>query len=198
MTTLPTSALKNQNRLFPGHPFNALSMIINKLLKLNPMKIKILFISICLIRVFASCTDKKDGMVRKNEAVAKAFIESLNSHDVTKFTSLFADTCVYEEVASGRKYKNRDKITIYIESTLSGIPDTKFETINIAANDSIAVVEWIWKGTNTVGWADMGIPATNKFFTLKGMSIMVIEDGLIRRNSDYWDWNSFIRGIGAK
>ena len=43
----------------------------------------------------------------------------------------------------------------------------------------------------------MGIPATNKYFELKGLSIMEIEKGLIKRNSDYWDWNSFIKGIGA-
>ena len=121
----------------------------------------------------------------------------LNSHDVNKFTSLFAEQCLYEEIASGRSYTNRDKISVYIGSTISGIPDTKFETVNILAYDSIAVVEWIWKGTNSVGWTDIGIPATNKYFELRGISIMLIENGLIKRNSDYWDWNSFISRISG-
>jgi len=111
---------------------------------------------------------------------------------------LFAENSIYEEVASGRSYKTREKIAIYIGSTISGIPDTKFETKNILANDSLAVVEWIWKGTNSVGWADMGLPATNKYFELRGLSIMVIKNGLITRNSDYWDWSTFLIGIGAK
>ncbi len=37
-----------------------------------------------------------------------------------------------------------------------------------------------------------------KYFELRGLSIMVIENGLITRNSDYWDWNSFLIGIGAE
>jgi len=111
---------------------------------------------------------------------------------------LFAENSIYEEVASGRSYKTRENIATYIGSTISGIPDTKFKTVSILANDSLAVVEWIWKGTNSVGWADMGLPATNKYFELRGLSIMVIKNGLITRNSDYWDWSTFLIGIGAK
>jgi len=57
------------------------------------------------------------------------------------------------------------------------------------------MVEWIWKGTNPVGWATMGIPATGKYFEIKGESEMKIENDLIRKNSDYWDWNPFMTEI---
>jgi len=163
------------------------------------MKTKLLFSSIGILLICYSCSGQNNkSLIQKNEAIANSFIEYLNSHDVDKFTSLFAENCIYEEVASGRSYKTREKIAIYIGSTISGIPDTKFETINILANDSVAVIEWIWKGTNTVGWTDMGLPATNKYFELKGTSLMIIKNGFITRNSDYWDWNSFLIGIGAK
>jgi len=45
----------------------------------------------------------------------------------------------------------------------------------------MAVIEWIWKGTNSVGWKDMGITATNKYFELRGLSLMEIENGLIKK-----------------
>ena len=32
----------------------------------------------------------------------------------------------------------------------------------------------------------------------EGSSVMEIEDGLIKRNSDYWDWKSFLTGIGVE
>jgi steroid delta-isomerase-like uncharacterized protein len=163
------------------------------------MKTKLIFISIGIILICTFCGGQNNNcLIQKNETIAKSFIEYLNSHDVDKFTSLFAENGIYEEVASGRNYTTREKIAVYIGSTISGIPDTKFETVNILANDSLAVVEWIWKGTNSAGWADMGLPATNKYFELRGLSIMVIENGLITRNSDYWDWNSFLFEIGAK
>ncbi len=163
------------------------------------MKAKLFFISIGIILFCAFCNGQNTkGIIQKNESIAKSFIEYLNSHDVGKFTSLFAENGIYEEVATGRSYTNRQKIAVYIGSTISGIPDTKFETINMMATNNLAVVEWIWKGTNSVGWAEMGLPATDKYFELKGVSVMVIENGLITRNSDYWDWNSFLTGIGVR
>ena len=163
------------------------------------MKTKPIIISIGIFLICSSCGGQTNkSLIQKNEVIAKSFIEYLNSHDVDKFTSLFAENSIYEEVASGRSYKTLEKIAIYIGSTISGIPDTKFEPVNIFANDSLAVIEWIWKGTNSVGWADMGLPATNKYFELRGLTIMKIKNGLIIRNSDYWDWNTFLIGIGAK
>jgi steroid delta-isomerase-like uncharacterized protein len=163
------------------------------------MKTKLFFITsfIILLCTFYGC-QTKNSLIQKNKTIAISFIKTLNSHDINKFTELFEENGIYEEVASGRSYRTREKIAIYIGSTISGIPDTKFETINILATDSLAVVEWIWKGTNSIGWADMGLPATNKYFELRGISIMVIENGLITRNSDYWDWDTFLIGIGAK
>ena len=43
----------------------------------------------------------------------------------------------------------------------------------------------------------MGIPATGKYFELPGVSVMEIENHKIKRNNDYWDWNTFMRLIGA-
>jgi steroid delta-isomerase-like uncharacterized protein len=163
------------------------------------MKAKSIIICIGVLLICSSCSGQNNkSLIQINESIANSFIEYLNAHDVDRFTALFAENCLYEEVAPGRTYKTREKLAIYIGSTISGIPDTRFETINVLANDSIAVIEWIWKGTNTVGWIDMGLPATNKYFELRGTSLMVIKNGFITRNSDYWDWNSFLIGIGAK
>ncbi len=162
------------------------------------MKIKFLCLSITVLLSYTSCQSQYNPkLVRTNEAIAVSFMESLNSHDISKLISLFSENCLYEEVATGRRYTGRNNIAAYIRSTIDGIPDTKFKTVNILANDSLAVVEWLWTGTNSVGWAEMGIPATNKSLKLQGLSIMKIKNGLITRNRDYWDWNSFIRGIGA-
>jgi len=163
------------------------------------MKTKLIFISVGIILICSFCAGQNNNSRRqRNKAIANSFIEYLNSHDVDKFTSLFAENSIYEEVASGRSYKTRENIAIYIGSTISGIADTKFKTVSILANDSLTVVEWHWKGTNSVGWTDMGLPAPNNTYELRGISLMVIKNGFITRNSDYWDWNSFLIGIGAK
>ena len=163
------------------------------------MKIKknisILFITLVFFIFGCSETSKKNS---ENEALVKSFMESWSMHDVDKLVSLFSDSCLYEEVASGRKYSDKQGIANYAKSTLSGVPDSKFEIISIITSDSMAVVEWIWKGTNSVGWPSLKIPATNKYFEIRGVSVMAIEANHIKRNSDYWDWNTFIKGIGAE
>jgi len=150
----------------------------------------------CILFLFG-CKETKQNN-QENERIAKSFIKYWNERDVDKIISLFSDNCLYEEVATGRKYSDKDGISNYAISTLSGIPDSKFEIINIVSNDNLSVVEWIWKGTNSVGWPSMGIPATNKYFEVRGVSVMIIENNLIKRNSDYWDWNTFLREIGVQ
>ena len=61
--------------------------------------------------------------------------------------------------------------------------------------ESQLVVEWIFNGTNTVGWPN--IPANNGKFNLKGVSVMEIEDGKIKHNREYWDLQTFTRAVGA-
>jgi len=163
----------------------------------DQMNSKRIFYLILILLIFSifKCTDNKEI---ENEIIARDFIEACSAHDIEKAISLFTETCLYEEVARGRKFTNREGIAGYLNGTISGIPDTKFEIITIIANDSSAMVEWIWKGTNTVGWPSLGLPATNKYFELRGTSVMTIENGLIKRNTEYWDWNSFLKGIGIE
>ena len=160
------------------------------------MKISFILFIICFL-TFSFTSKIENNMVKENETIAKAFIEAWNSHDMKKLNSLFATEFVYIEVASGRKYYNEEALSNYGNLTIAGIPDTKFEIVSVMANEKFAAVEWIWKGTNSVGWDFMGIPATNKYFELPGVSVMEIENDKITRNCDYWDWNSFMRLIGA-
>jgi steroid delta-isomerase-like uncharacterized protein len=150
------------------------------------------FLIICLCLIFGFRSDHESI---KNDAVVRSFIESWNNHDINKMISLFSEKCVYEVIPDGGKFLSKQEIAAYASSTFSGIPDTKMILVNVVTNDSTGVAEWIWKGTNTVGWPDLGIPATNKAFEVRGLSIMQIRDGLIAYNKDYWDWNTFIKGV---
>ncbi len=154
-----------------------------------------LIVIILLVTTIMGCANKK---VSENEAIARSFMEAWTTHDIDRLTSLFAEDCLYEEISSGRKYVNKKGIAGYANGSIAGIPDTKFETVSIIANENMAMVEWIWKGTNTVGWPSMGLPPTDKYFELRGVSVMEIENGHIIRNSDYWDEKSFLKGIGVE
>ena len=135
--------------------------------------------------------------VKKNEAIARSFMEAWSSHDSDKLLSLFDEDCLYEEVCSGRKFTDKDGIKDYLINTIHGTPDAKFDIVSVIANEDMATIEWIWKATNTVGWEYMGIPATNKYFEIRGVSVLTIESNRIKKCSDYWDWGTFMKGIGV-
>jgi len=147
--------------------------------------------------IFFSCTDSPKK-VQENELIARSFIEAWSKHDSEKLTSLFDEECHYEEVPTGRNFTYKKDIAEYMNNTLSGMPDSEFVVESIIASENTAMVEWIWKGTNSVGWDYMDIPATDKYFEIKGVSVMAIENSLIIRNRDYWDWNTFMKGIGIE
>ena len=151
------------------------------------------FIIFLLVITIFGCTNKK---ISENETIARSFCEAWSTHDIDKLTSLFAEDCLYEEVAAGKKYENKKAIAEWANYSLSGLSDTELEIVSIIASDNMATIEWIWKGTNTVGWP--GIPPNNKYFEIRGVSVMVIENNLIKRNRDYWDMNTFLKGIGVQ
>ena len=149
-----------------------------------------------LVALFCTaCTGNR--LANENESIARSFIEAWNSHDASRLTSLFADEFVYLEVASGRKYIKEETLASYFNLTIEGMPDSEFELVSVVANENFASVEWIWEGTNSVGWDFIGIPATGKHMKLPGVSVMEIENQKIVRNNDYWDWSSFMKGIGV-
>ena len=162
------------------------------------MKTKINFSIVVIVLMFLFGCNESNKKIHDNEAVAKAFIDAWTSHDADKLTSLFAEDCLYEEVARSLKYTNKKEIAEYVNGVISGVPDTDLEIVSVIVSESMAMAEWIWKGTNTVGWPSMGIPATNKYFECRGTSVMEIENGLVKRNSDYWDWQSFLTSIGVE
>lgn len=157
------------------------------------MKTKLFIIGVSLFSLMEFDSLSQSSL--KNEVLVKTFIEAWNDHNTDKLTSLFAEQCLYEVMADGGSFSSRQQIAAYAKSTFSGIPDTEMVVLNILTNDSTGVVEWIWKGTNSVGWPNLGLPATNKRFQVRGITIMKIENGLIKHNRDYWDWNTFIKGI---
>jgi steroid delta-isomerase-like uncharacterized protein len=168
-------------------------------MKKNKLKIpRIIPIVLVIFIIFAIGCNKNSNKTLENENIARSFIKEWSDHNVGKLITLFANDCLYEEISTGSKFYGKKEIIGYARSTLNGIPDSKFEIVTVIANDTMASIEWIWTGTNTVGWSDMGIPATNKHFELRGVSVMAIKDNLIQRNCDYWDWNTFIKSTNVE
>jgi steroid delta-isomerase-like uncharacterized protein len=147
-----------------------------------------LLLLICILGVHAQTNESEN-----NEAIARRFVESWTMENYLDLPKLFADNCIYLEMPSGRSFTSKEGIKNYASATLYGIPDTHTEVVSIIANDTMAAVEWIMSGTNSVGWPN--IPASGKSFQVPIVTIMEIEDGLIIKSRDYWNWETFYNAV---
>jgi len=163
---------------------------------MKKIKFYLLFILIWCLPI-CSYSSNSSQEINANKELGERFIQAWHKHDINFLISLFTTDGTYEEVCSGRKFYGKNDIGDYVNRTLIGMPDSQFEIINISADELHVSVEWIWKGTNSVGWPYMGLNPTNQTMKLRGVSFIDVEDGKIKNVRDYWDWNSFIKGIGV-
>jgi len=154
--------------------------------------IQLLF-SISLV-ILGIGSNAQNSTIEKNKAIAKEFIEAWNNHDSLKVASLFPATFLYRDMALNMKITSNPKLISYVRGTVKGAPDLTFQATSLMASDTMAMVEWTWKGTFSGGWGAR-YPASNKPFTIQGISVMVIKNGQIIRNYDYYDGDFFRKKI---
>lgn len=140
---------------------------------------------------------RKHSPVEQNKAIAQKFIDLWTNHDSIGIANLYADKFVGEDLAFGVKITDKPGVVSFVNGTVRGVPDLEFISTSIIASDSMAMVEWIWKGTFTIGFLP-NYPGTNKPFSVRGASVMNIRNGKIIRLSDYYDKNTFLKAVGLQ
>jgi steroid delta-isomerase-like uncharacterized protein len=135
-------------------------------------------------------------MAGGTEKTIKNMLEAWNSHDVEKILSFFADDCIYEDVAVGLVNHGKKEVKLFFESFFVDMPDVKFEGKSTLDSGNYFGIEWVMSGT----FAHSSIPempqATGKKFSIKGVSIGEMREDKIIRNSDYWNFASFLQQVG--
>ena len=120
---------------------------------------------------------------------------SASSNDPVLVLALFADDCVFEDVTFGVVARGKEELRSFVNGAFAAIPDFKYELRSRFAAGQWAVIEWVMSGTHK---GDLpGIPGTGKrFSSVRGSTILELEAGKIRRESDYWDAATFMRQVG--
>jgi len=120
---------------------------------------------------------------------------SIDNKDPERVLALFADDCVYEDVTLGVVARGKEELRSFVNRAFAAIPDFKYGLTSRFAASQWAVIEWVMSGTHTGDFP--GMPATGKrFSSVRGASILELEAGKIRRESDYWDTATFMKQVG--
>lgn len=125
---------------------------------------------------------------------AEAYAGAWSTQDIEAILSFFADDCVYEDVALSSVNKGKQELEEFLKATFAAVPDFRIDPQAAFTCGDRAASEWVISGTQTGPFP--GIPATSKPFSVRGVSIMELKQGKIRRNTDYWSLAEFLRQLG--
>ena len=152
----------------------------------------ILAIIVILVATSCSLTQPRTS----GEELARMVFEAWASHDdLDNIDEVFAENGVYEDLVAGTKREGREDIKAGITETHAAVPDFKAELTEVFTSGSMVACEWVMSGTHTGDYP--GLPATDKFFTVRGASIAQVRDGKIVRWTDYYDGFAFLHQLGV-
>lgn len=122
------------------------------------------------------------------------YLKAWDSHDAQRITSYMTPDVTYTDVALGETHTGQQDVAAWIDSMVDGFStDYSFDTVFAFSTDSVFALEWVLKGTNDRGSV---FPATDKPFAIHGVSVGELEDGKIKRNTDYWSLGEFLMQVG--
>lgn len=145
--------------------------------------------SFIIIPTTASANDHVAGM--------KDYLDAWNEHDATKAANFLAEDVVYFDASVGKPINGRAEAKKnVIEAFMNAVPNLKWEPVGepVVSNNTVAF-EWKFSGTNTGDWSD-GTKASNKTFSINGMSIFRFNSNKIIYQGDYYDALSFYTQLG--
>jgi steroid delta-isomerase-like uncharacterized protein len=123
------------------------------------------------------------------------YLDGWNSHDATQVGAFMAVDATYEDLALGQLHQGRDAIKEFAEETGRFSNDFRFSPVSVQASGTDYAMEWEMSGTNTGDIA--GLPATNKPYRIRGVSIGQLDaDGKISHNRDYWNLADYLMQVG--
>jgi steroid delta-isomerase-like uncharacterized protein len=107
--------------------------------------------------------------------------------------ALFAADGMYEDLAFGLTAHGTDGITKFADGFFQAAPDLHIKLVSGFSTEDWAAAEWIFAGTDTGGVA--GTP-TGKRFSVQGATIFQVQDGLVRRDADYYNARTVLDQLG--
>ena len=110
-----------------------------------------------------------------NEQI-NAYYEAWSSGNDDTVMSYFADSIVYEDVATEKVSSGPTEVRAFATKFLDSAPGVKITPTSILVGDTSAAVEW----TMSAGEGD-------EAWSVRGVAILNHAGGKITRATDYWD-----------
>lgn len=133
-----------------------------------------------------ACTAKQEKPTpASHRAVLDAYIGAWNRHDSLAVDTLLAKDGVHEDVPFSIRATAPDGVHEFMRDLLQSSPDYIWKVTDVVEGDNSLAAEWTWTSTYT-GDSPNG-PVTALEISGRGASIVELENGKIKRFSNYYD-----------
>jgi steroid delta-isomerase-like uncharacterized protein len=150
----------------------------------------------CLCAVVLACSwQARTQTPQSARAVLEAYVTAWNRHDFAAFDKLLASDAIHEDIAYGFRGQGPVQIKEFMRGMIKEQPDLNWRLTTVVEADQMVAGEWTWTSTFT-GDSPSG-PIVGKRISARGASVAVIENGRIKRFTDYYDMASAFRELPA-
>lgn len=151
---------------------------------------RILAAATCLCAVVLACgRQAKTQTPQSGRPLLEAYVSAWNRHDFAALDTLLTADAIHEDIAQGFRGQGPAQIKEFMRAMIEIEPDLKWRVTTVVDAGPVVAAEWTWTSTYT-GDSPIG-PVVRKRISGRGASIAVIENGRIKRFSDYYDLASF-------
>jgi steroid delta-isomerase-like uncharacterized protein len=117
-----------------------------------------------------------------------------NAHDPERMVALYAPDYEEVDVAQAATQVGRDGVRRTMTGYLRAFPDLQLALDDLVVEDNRVAVAWTLRGTHR--GALMNIPPSGRMVSVRGTSILTVEEGRFRRALRIWDVAGLLRAIG--
>jgi steroid delta-isomerase-like uncharacterized protein len=128
------------------------------------------------------------------EQFIAALMDAWNAHDIERMMMFYAPDYEGTDVSQAQPQHGTDGVRAMFERIVRGFPDVHFTLDQTIVQGREVVLVWTSYGTHR-GYI-MNIPPTGRAVSARGVSVLTLEDGKIKKALYIWDVAAIIRGIG--
>jgi len=149
-------------------------------------------VSLLALTITACAVQEKRPAAEGDKAVVSAYVRAWNQHDTVAIDTLLAADAIHEDHAQNFRGKGPKEVIAFMRGVISAEPDYKITVTNSIEDGKFVALEWTRTASYT-GPDPTGKRVTNRRTSGKGSSFAEVENGKIKRFTDYYDLASFFR-----
>lgn len=121
-------------------------------------------------------------------------VDAWNAHDEDRVATFYAPTYSGMDIGEAQPHWGPDGIRAMYMRYLQAFPDLLFTVESTITEGNRIAFTWTAEGTHLGPL--MNIPPSSRPFSIRGVSVLTIEDGHVTDGMYVWDVAGFLRSIG--